>query len=209
MKTRMINRLPPSAVTPGIGSIQVKRTGRVLRIYYLSILTSFCVFLFTGCAITPTPKGMLARSAMVQNHYPFSVSVKAEGTKESNAFGGPGIPGEPLAEAIRNSITKYGLFRSVITTGSGDYLLEADIVKVDAPAAGFNMTVSMGIRWKLTHVSTGKIVFQQTTFKAYTATVGDAFAGVKRVRLAEEGAARENIEDALDRISQLRLDGTE
>lgn len=183
----------------------IKRNQILLCLTFATLISA----LASGCAITPRPQGMQAKSVMVQNHYPFSVSVKSEGTKESNAFGGPGVPGDPFAEAIRNSIMKYGLFRSVITAGAGDYLLEADIAKVDAPAAGFNMTVSMIVNWKLTHVATGKIVFQETTYKAYTATVGDAFVGVKRVRLAEEGAARENIEDALDHISRLRLSGNE
>lgn len=174
---------------------------------HTSLILVASVFVFvSGCATRP--RAMQAKSVEIQNQQPFSVSVKADDTKEDSAFGAA-IPAERFAEAVRDSIIKYGSFRSVVTTGNGDYLLEADIVKVDAPAAGFNMTVSMGVTWKLTHVSTGKVVFQQATFKSFTATVGDAFAGAARVRMAEEGAARENIEDALDRISRLRLDGNE
>jgi hypothetical protein len=152
---------------------------------------------------------MLAKSVVIQHQQPFSVSVKADDANEGKSFGAVGVPSEPFAEAVRSSLIKYGVFRSVITTSAGDYLLEADILKVGEPIGGFTMTVSMAVRWKLTHISTGKVVFQQTTFKAHTATVGDAFAGAARERMAKEGAARENIEAALDRLAQLKLTGNE
>ena len=172
----------------------------------LSIIGSISAFA-AGCAVRPA--AMEAKSAVIQNHQPFSVSLRTDDAHEDTSFGGPGIPGKRFSEAIRDSILKYGLFRTVLATDTGDYLLEADIVKVGAPAGGFTMTVNMAVRWKLTHLSTGKVVFQQTTFNTCTATVGDAFAGAARERLAEEGAARGNIEEALHRLSQLNLTGKE
>jgi hypothetical protein len=45
-----------------------------------------------------------------------------------------------------------------------------------------------------------------TALKAsYTATMGDAFIAATRLRLATEGAARENIRLGLKKLSQLKL----
>jgi hypothetical protein len=71
------------------------------------------------------------------------------------------------------------------------------------------MTVNLTANWKLTHIATRKIVYQDDISKSYTATVGDAFVAIKRLRLAEEGAARENITEGLNRISRLNLQGNE
>jgi len=64
------------------------------------------------------------------------------------------------------------------------------------------MTVTIGTAWKLKKVQDGSTVMSEDLTNSYTATVGDAFAGVKRVRVASEGAARENIRDALKKISE-------
>jgi hypothetical protein len=45
----------------------------------------------------------------------------------------------------------------------------------------------------------------QSIKSSHTATMGQAFAGVTRLRLAVEGAARENIQLGLMAISRLQL----
>ena len=40
---------------------------------------------------------------------------------------------------------------------------------------------------------------------SFTATTGDAFAGVTRLRIATEGAAQENIRLGIKKLSQLNL----
>ena len=49
------------------------------------------------------------------------------------------------------------------------------------------------------------VVWQESIASEYTATPGDAFAAVKRLRLATEGAAKNNIAEGLSRISKLSL----
>jgi hypothetical protein len=51
----------------------------------------------------------------------------------------------------------------------------------------------------------GKTVWTKDVNSEYTAKVSDAFAGVERLRLANEGAARENIRQAISDMAALTL----
>ena len=93
------------------------------------------------------------------------------------------------------------MFKTVLTEGNTDYKLEAAIMNLQQPMFGFNMTVTIETAWKLTNLKDGSTVLSENLINSYTATVGDAFAGVTRLRVASEGAARENIRDALKKIS--------
>ncbi len=173
------------------------------------ILVVICAGFLTGCASPATVQGMRPKSPTLQNKHPFSVSVQVAGGRDTNPIWTSEISGDAFVKAIRESIAESGLFRSVITTGSGDYLLEVIIVNVDKPLIGLDMTVNLTANWKLTHVPSNKTVYQELIPQHYTATIGDAFFGIKRLRLAEEGAARGNIEEGLTRLSRLNLQGNE
>lgn len=179
-----------------------------VKIRILFFLASISLLL-AGCATPIAPQGMQAQSLTVQNRHPFSVSVQTTGGQPTNPLWVSKISSESFAEAIRDSISDSGLFRSVITTGDGDYSLDADIVSMSPPDAGFNMTANMTVSWKLTRVADKKIVFQDEISSSHTATMGDAFVGEVRWRLAEEGVAKANIEEGLSRISRLTLEGNE
>jgi len=173
------------------------------------ILASFCILLITGCASPATPRGMQARSVVIRNKYPFTVSVQGIGGRETNPALTSEISGDSFAQAVCDSIVESGVFRTVVPSGNGDYLLEVSIMNVDKPTVGLDMTATMAVNWELTHVATDKVIFQKVINSTYTATVGDALVAIKRLRLAQEGAARENIEEGLKRISQLNLNGKE
>jgi len=65
--------------------------------------------------------------------------------------------------------------------------------------------VNVTAHWQLTRMVPRQVVFQEVIPSSYTATVSDAFAAITRLRLAEEGAARANIQDGLNRLAQLKL----
>ena len=173
------------------------------------LLLAFVALFFSGCASPATTEGMKAQILNLQNKHSFSVSVQTEGGRKTNPLWTSEISSESFAQAIQDSIAESGLFRSVVTGKSGDYLLEVNLINMDKPLVGFDMTVNMAVNWTLTHIPTKKIVSQDLISKSYTATVGDAVVAIRRLRLAEEGAARKNIQEGLNRISQLKLDGNE
>jgi hypothetical protein len=157
-----------------------------------------CAGFLTGCASPATVQGMRPQALAVENRHPFSVNVQVAGGRATNPIWTSEISDDAFVRAIRESIAESGLFRSVITTGSGDYLLEVILVNVDKPLIGFDLTVNLTAN-----------VYQELILQHYTATVGDSLVAIKRLRLAEEGAARENIQEGLNRISRLKLGGNE
>ena len=70
------------------------------------------------------------------------------------------------------------------------------------PLIGFNLTVNSMVRYALNRRSDGKQVWEETVSADYTATVGDSFLAVERLRLANEGSIRENLKTLIDRLYQ-------
>ena len=115
------------------------------------------------------------------------------------------VANEDFKAALEMTIERTGLFSRVIRSANGDYQLDVRLVQLRQPMVGFNMTVEAQTEWRLRHVSSGRVVWQENVNRAFTATVGDAFAGIKRLRLANEGAIREDIKAGLERIATLSL----
>jgi hypothetical protein len=67
------------------------------------------------------------------------------------------------------------------------------------------MTVKMEVGWTLKRASDDKTVWQEAIRSEHTSTPGEAFAGVTRVRLATEGAVKNNIAEAMSKLATLSL----
>jgi hypothetical protein len=123
------------------------------------------------------------------------------------------ISNEAFVEAVAQAIAKARLFKAVLKSEDADYRLEVAIIRLDQIPSVVGMvineqtiTVELAAEWKLTRVSDGRVVFRDVVSKSYTATTGYAFwSDAKQVRLATEGAARENIEAGIVRLSRLNL----
>jgi hypothetical protein len=66
--------------------------------------------------------------------------------------------------------------------------------------------LSATVRYVLVEKSTNKIIFDELIKAPFTATFGDAFSGVERLRVANEGSAKSNITQFLQKLSQLKID---
>jgi len=119
-------------------------------------------------------------------------------------MGASQISDEAFAQALRDSIEKSGLFAKVSPSGAR-YKLTGFIGKVDQPLIGFSVTVKMEVNYTLVDTQSGTTVWTKDIASEYTAKTGEAFAGVKRLRLANEGAARENIQQAIAAMAALTL----
>lgn len=165
----------------------------------------FVLAFFGGCASGAVSRNMVPKDLTVANLHPYSVMVKVEGGRETDATGPSQISSQAFKAAIVESLTTYGVFKTVLTEGNIDYNLEAAILNLQQPLFGFDMTVTIETAWKLTNLKDGSTVMRENLTNSYTATTGDAFAGATRLRLATEGAARENIRDALKKISEKKF----
>jgi hypothetical protein len=168
-------------------------------------LLSTAAFHFTGCATPANPDAMSASKTDFGRRHQGSVAINVSGGTETDPTGKSQISDANFAAAIKASIEKSGVFAKVLGADAADYRLDAGIVRVSQPTAGFNMTVELEVSWTLARRSDGRIAWQKAEISTHTAKVSDAFAGVARLRMATEGAARLNIEQALGEIGKLDI----
>lgn len=124
--------------------------------------------------------------------------VSTQGGQETGAFDGAQISNDAFKSTIEESLRREGLYSE-----SGDYGLDVYLLSVQQPFAGLSMTVTTTARYVMSE-STGEnsaTVFDETLVTPYTASFGSSLFGPKRMRLATEGAARENIEALLDKLA--------
>lgn len=112
---------------------------------------------------------------------------------------------------IGNQEFKSALIQSLKDTGyigtpeSSNYYLTANLMEVDQPFAGINLTVTTKVEYLLTERTSGKEILKETITASYTAGFGDSAIAAKRLRLANEGSARENIHELLKALSNLKI----
>ena len=162
--------------------------------------------LCTGCASGAKPEAMIAQLNLPIHKSSSDVFVFVMGGKATSAMTASQIADEDFAQALRQSIEQSGLFRQARTEGQAKYQLQAFIVQVNQPMFGASITVSMEVNYTLARVEPKQVIWQKAVFSSYTAPWNDAFAAVTRLRHANEGAARQNIERAIQDMSQLKLE---
>jgi hypothetical protein len=164
-----------------------------------------CAAVLGGCASAITSESLVPAGITAGKKHSGTVSVAVDGGKETDSMGKPQISNDAMRKALADAITKSQTFSKVIEGSGGRYLLTVSMYTLDQPSFGASFTVKMEAGWTLKRADTGATVWQESIRSEHTATMGDAMAGVTRLRLATEGAARNNIANGLAKISQLNL----
>ena len=128
---------------------------------------------------------------------------EVKGGQATNPMWTSEIGGTEFQAALQQSLGNAGLL------SAGDkapYSLRANLVRVDQPMFGLDFEVTSEVEYTLVDNATGKELLRETLRTPFTAGVGDAFVAVKRLRLANEGSARENISALLKRLSELNIE---
>jgi hypothetical protein len=177
---------------------------KVARSGIISLLALLTAAALSGCATGAKPEAMVADKVAIAHSSSSDVTVVVSGGKETSKLGASQVSSDAFAQALRDSIGKSGLFKSVAESG-GRYKLAAFIGKVDQPMIGFSLTVKMEVSYTLVDTTSGKTVWSKNIASEHTAKTSDAFAAVERLRLANQGAAKANIEQAITEMSQVEL----
>lgn len=164
-----------------------------------------CAFLLAGCATPVSQEGMVPATLSTVNKHPQTVSVSVSGGKETDPLGKAQIDNDSFAKAVTQAIEHSKTFSKVIEGNKGNYLLAVNIFSLDQPSIGGNFTVHMEAGWTLKRADNGSVVWQEAIRSEHTATMGDALVAVTRLRLATEGAAKNNVAQGLEKISKLSL----
>lgn len=118
------------------------------------------------------------------------------GGKETSPLWKSNVSSEDFAEALRQSLAGHALLAAT----EGRYIVDAELVEVKQPFAGFNMTVTSTVKYKVTDAATSSVVLEKDVVNEYTAKMGDAFVGTERLRLANEGSMKGNIAQFIETL---------
>ncbi len=111
------------------------------------------------------------------------------GGEETNALLQSKISNAAFQTALEQSLA----LNAMLATANAHYTVAASLEKLKQPFAGFDMTVTSVVHYVVTPAGGGAPVFDETISTPYTANFSDAFVGVERLRLANEGAVRASI----------------
>jgi len=161
-----------------------------------------------GCA-TPArvdqmaarPTGVMSASMPEQLHNNIRVT-SVIGGDETNPLWTSEISSSDFKSALVESLRSAGLLAEL--RSGGEYDLEATLLDVEQPLIGLDFTVTTRVRYNLIDRDSRRRLLDTEIVQSHTATFSDAAYGVERLRLANEGAARKNIEELIRQISELQ-----
>jgi hypothetical protein len=135
-----------------------------------------------------------------EKEFPIPIGLSVRGASA-------GIQADYFEQSIVDAIVSSDVFSGLDDSAGKPYSLNIRIINVDAPSFSYKMTVDMNVVWELIHSADGVQVLHEKIQSSYT---GGAFEGgligANRVRVAAEGAARENIRIGLEKIASLNLE---
>ena len=161
------------------------------------------LLLLGGCASPPTQEGMAPTGMVFSKKHSQTVRLDVSGGAETSDL--VAVSNASLEAALHQAIRESSLFSQVVKGNGGDYLLTANVFGLHQPMFGMAMTVKLEAGYTLKRMADNKVVWQEAIRSEHTSTPGEAFAGVTRVRLATEGAVKNNIGEALSKIAALAL----
>ena len=161
----------------------------------------------TGCASPAQVSNMRATEYLDQAQTPSALrhAIDIEdisGGKGTNPLWTSQVSQDAFRQALEQSLQSAGL----LTQGqNGRYRLVANLDGLRQPLFGVSMTVSSKVHYSLVDTRDNRTVYEKTIDTPYTAAFTDALTGVKRLRLANEGAIRKNIEALIGDLQRMNI----
>jgi len=153
-----------------------------------------------ACASPSRPEAMIlgATPGLIASSgdlgYRSVTSVIVSGGSETNPLWTAQVSNEDLKTALEGSLAAAGYMGS----DGRPMVVTANMIELNQPMMGLDMSVTSRIQYSVT--SNGRVVFNDTVSATGTATMGEAFAGVERLRLANEKSIKENIKQFISRF---------
>lgn len=156
--------------------------------------------LLSACASATRPTAIVApatASALVQKESPVYQSMgvgRIEGGSETTLISNSKVSNASFREALTTSLRLNGLLADV---GAEDFTVDATIESVEQPLLQINFTTTATVFYRVLSES-GAILHQERVTTTSEAKFTDSIVRSERIRIATEGAMRENIAQFLD-----------
>ena len=183
------------------------------------VTSSALMFCSIGTATEAAPG---VESSIPANDLPGPVEIAVSGASA-------GITTEYMEQAVTDAILISHIFSGIDDSGSAEvrmpmiradsvfsvtehdsntpYFLSIRVIKVITPSFSIRMTVSMNVIWSLYRTAENTELMHENIASNYTGGVFEGgLSGANRVRVAMEGAMRENIRIGMDMLAALNLE---
>lgn len=170
------------------------------------LISSYAGVFLSGCATPANVEQMIYVPEATENASPVSAYYKSiivenvAGGSETSPLFTSQVSTEDLKGALEGSLRRANYLSD---NSVGKYKLTANLMSLEQPFMGINMTVRASIDYKLKEQGSEKILFKDTIETPFTATMSDAFIGVERLKIANEGAIKRNIRKLIEKLASL------
>lgn len=166
---------------------------------------AFMVFGFvaiTGCSGLNS-SAMMPMLTTGKTHV-VSVDIQVAGHKIFTENGGGKDALNAISKAVQDSVYDHVFLRP---DGARPAKLKLNVLihQIVSPIVGLTMETSLEISWLLTSGDAEKILYRRSIRTSDKKTIGDAFVGATRARMAFESAMRENIRIAIEDMEKVKL----
>ena len=188
-------------------------TTAFIKISKLLVCIGFAM-LVVGCAAPAridqmqVAAPMATRAAMANSPMRETIAIRdVTGGKDTNPMWVSNVSSSDFERALEASLKDAGLWS--VNRQASKYVLIAHLSKLDQPLFGASMTVTASVRYSLLDRTTNQELFDRTLVTPYTAAWNDAFMGTERLKLANEGAVRTNIQQLIESLAGLKVAGVQ
>lgn len=173
---------------------------------FISLLSiDFTLTYLSGCA-SPAEVSMMTvdvdnkiQFASNSPYYKNLAVSSVAGSSETHPLWTSQVSSEDFKAALESSLNAAGLLNS---NESPRYYLTARLITLDQPLVGANMTVRTTVDYAIEDKKLGQQVFDETVDASFTSTMSDAFMGVTRLKMANEGSIKRNITLFLNKLKK-------
>ncbi|HXE98131.1 MAG TPA: hypothetical protein VN642_17130 [Dongiaceae bacterium] len=157
----------------------------------------------SGCAFPATKEGMVVTDYIAPKQTGEKIYVKeSTGGSVTLPFWMSTIPNDNFTEAVKESLLNSKAFSAQSINWGDDWGLEIEILDVEHPYFGFDLTVTTNIKYSL--YLRGEKVQEITIREPGTATINDTLIGIQRMRIANEYSAKANVKKFIAELSRTK-----
>lgn len=177
------------------------------HVKYLTLFSlCTCMLVLTGCAKPACHQNMVISNADIEiisskplKKEPTFKNIAVQtvtGGSETHPLLASQVNAKEFKSALEKSLDNVRLYHADHKTAP--YRLEASLNKLEQPLLGLNMTVICHATYRIFNNKTNKLVYEKSLQTPYTEKLTSAFLGVERLKLANEGAVKENIKGLIN-----------
>ncbi len=160
----------------------------------------------SGCASAAKPEAMVVTTAPGGKAFPsplmHAMCVRnVTGGEKTNALWVSKVDNDGFRNALNFSLASAGL--NAPAANSCPFSIDVNLLGLSQPSMGFDMTVTAHVNYKV-YDSKAQPVLLETIDSPFTATMKDAFVGVERLRMANEGAIRTSIQSFFGKLQDAK-----